>query len=993
MLGLLAGAAKTVGGSIVKSAAKDKAKDFITGKKKKVKPGAIKKKGGGEEGPDEKGGALAVRPQASMIPAPVSTGAITPISGAEMASTKGSGDNEEDILSVIRKKVIEIDKVLKGTLAQQKAASKKDKKSDEKQKRKKQEKILEKSTPKTKGSGAVKKLMAPAKGLFGGIFSFISNILLGRLLVVLLEKKPNLPGGNLLMFIAGMAEKIIDMIIGVLDAVGGFLAFGQEKLDSARQWLVDNKGDEAGERFDGLLGALTNLFNATVIVGSVFGALGLGPRLPGGKPPTPKPPTPTPRPGTPPLGKGKPPMKPTGPRGAARAMQIKHGHAARGIYENAIENGKTPKQAKAAVDRALKKGQIVSKPQTGSLGGTDKGSKIAKGGAKKIPKRLATKVLGKAGIKTIKGIAKGFSKIPIVGPIIVAVSSLLAGEPPAQALFKGLGAALGGFLGTFIPIPVVGTLIGEALGVFVGDLLYTLILGKGPKAAGEKLVKAFKTIMDVGGLALKFFMDGGKRFIENFPTVDVPDIRPASILGNVLSINPLFKAMMDFEVKLPKGPFGAIHKAVDIIPGMPDEWKTALKEGFSIRGMLDGLPGLQEILGTFAQFIPGMDKYIENGALKKVPNLLLTTPIGLPFLMPHVAKSFLPGLFGGEGDVKPNNQANTPPSNGSITSSEVEDEEGGGGLFGGLFGGGDQQELQGNDEGGTGIPDDGDGQTAAGTTSKGMQTGPAGYSRIGAGAAYHVDTKFHSSLGMGGMISAMDKMADAYAARDREIVFSGQGYARLKAYKSDLDPKEKKALLSSAIDAHSHSSFMRAEGFKPFDYYIPSTGIRDLYHPSTEKADILLPDFGGTTKVGSLYGGYGKSANIFDTSGKHVAMTGHGDLAYAEGGETLATPHMALIGEKGKEFVIDADSYKPIEKMLPGLFDAINEAKGQEAVDVLMSYADYEEPAKDELVMAGGSTGGSSYGDGGGSSMPDISVPSSSSKGGSDWKDILYRGV
>ncbi len=44
MLGLLAGAARTVGGGIVKSAAKDKAKDFITGKKKKVKPGAIRRR-------------------------------------------------------------------------------------------------------------------------------------------------------------------------------------------------------------------------------------------------------------------------------------------------------------------------------------------------------------------------------------------------------------------------------------------------------------------------------------------------------------------------------------------------------------------------------------------------------------------------------------------------------------------------------------------------------------------------------------------------------------------------------------------------------------------------------------------------------------------------------------------------------------------------------------------------------------------------------------
>ena len=204
------------------------------------------------------------------------------------------------------------------------------------------------------------------------------------------------------------------------------------------------------------------------------------------------------------------------------------------------------------------------------------------------------------------------------------------------------------------------------------------------------------------------------------------------------------------------------------------------------------------------------------------------------------------------------------------------------------------------------------------------------------------------------MISAMDKMADAYAARGKEIVFSGSGYGYTKAYSSDLDPAEKKKLMTSAIDAHSHSSFMRAEGFKPFDYYIPDKSAnRNLYHPSTEKAEILLPDFGGKTTVGSLYGGYGKSADIFDSSGKHVAMTGHGDLAYAEGGETLAIPHMALIGEKGKEFVVDADSYEPIERMLPGLFDAINEAEGEDAVVALMEYTDYERPQQQEPIMAG----------------------------------------
>jgi len=858
--------------------AKDKAKDFITGKKKTVKPDAIKKKGGPDGEIQNKGGALAVRPSAALVPA--SPG---PVPAPETATPVSVGKkSKSSLLEQIRDKVVQIDQVLKRTLATQRNAAKDDRKQQENVKRGEQEKTLEKVDPKDNDK-KVKGLKVPGKGLFAGIFDFLKNILIGRLLVWFIETQKGVPGGNILLGIANFAEGIIDTLIGVLDAIGGFLVYTNKKSDEAKAWLKENRGDEAEQRYEGLLGALTNLFNAFVIVGSAFAALGglkgpgSGPKKPG-KPGTPG--KPGVKPTTKPLGAGKPGMKPTGPSRAAKLMQKKHGHAARGIYENAIDNGKTPKQAKAAVDKALKKGQITSKPQTGSLGGTDKGSKITKGGLKKVPKRLATKVLGKQGIMAMKGIAKGFSKIPILGPIVVAVSSLLAGEPPGQALFKGLGAALGGFLGTFIPIPVLGTMLGEVLGTFVGDLLYSLILGGGPKEAGRKLMNAIKTALDVGGLIVKFVGDGFKKFINGFfekDSIEIPDG-----LGRRV----------------------AATKIVEFL-GMKDFLKD--------RGYVDG-----------------------KGQVTKFPNLMnLVNPFSMIGLL---GKAFF-------GDMSR-----------TIDSSS---EEEGGGFFDGLFGGAAQAselpELRGNDEGGTDIPD-GDGQTAAGTSTKGMITGPAGYNRIGAGAAYHVDTKFHSSLGMGGMISAMDKMADAYAARGKEIVFSGQGYARLKAYKSDLDPKEKKALLTSAIDAHSHSSFMRAEGFKPFDYYIPDTGIRDLYHPSTEKAEIILPDFGGKTNVGALYGGYGKSANIFDSSGKHVAMTGHGDLAYAEGGETLATPHMALIGEKGREFVVDADSYEPIERMLPGLFDAINEAKGEDAVATLMAYTDYERPQQQEpaMVSAGG---------------------------------------
>ena len=881
-------------GALARNTARTGAQNFITGKKKTVKPDAIKKRRGPEIGPEEEG-ALTVRPSSSLVQAPA--GAIAPVRPSPAPIPETGKKVGATLLEQIRDKVIDIDKVLKGIVFAKKEADAEEKQDKEDKSRAKQEKDLEKVDKKDK-SNKVKGLKVPGKGLFAGIFEFLKNILIGRLLVWFIQTQKGVPGGNILTGIANFAEGVIDTIIGVLDAIGGFLVFTNKKSEEAKDWLKRNRGDEAEERYEGLLGALTNLFNAFVIVGSAFAALGglkgKDPKLnkpgkpgkPGAKPGV--------KPKTKPLGKGKPGMKPTGPRGAARAMQMKHGHAARGIYENAIENGKTPRQAKAAVDKALKKGQITSKPQTGSLGGTDKGSKIAKGGLKKVPKRLATKVLGKQGIMAMKGIAKGFSRIPILGPIVVAVSSLLAGEPPGQALFKGLGAALGGFLGTFIPIPVLGTMLGEVLGTFVGDLLYSLILGGGPKEAGDKLMNAIKTALDVGGLIVKFVGDGFKNFINGFfekDPIEIPDG-----LGRRV----------------------AATKIVEFL-GMKDFLKD--------RGYVDG-----------------------KDQVTKFPNLMnLINPFSMIGLL---GQSFFGGISGA--------------SDTSSATAKEEDDTGQSGErawwdFAGVFSGGNKQpELTGNDEGGSSIPD-GDGPSAAGTSTKGMITGPAGYSRIGAGAAYHVDTKFHSSLGMGGMISAMDKMADAYAARGKEIVFSGQGYARLKAYKSDLDPKEKKALLTSAIDAHSHSSFMRAEGFKPFDYYIPDTGIRDLYHPSTEKAEIILPDFGGKTNVGALYSGYGKSANIFDSSGKHVAMTGHGDLAYAEGGETLATPHMALIGEKGKEFVVDADSYEPIERMLPGLFDAINEAEGEDAIAALMAYTDYERPQQQQPAMAGiGGASGSS---------------------------------
>ena len=110
-----------------------------------------------------------------------------------------------------------------------------------------------------------------------------------------------------------------------------------------------------------------------------------------------------------------------------------------------------------------------------------------------------------------------------------------------------------------------------------------------------------------------------------------------------------------------------------------------------------------------------------------------------------------------------------------------------------------------------------------------------------------------------------------------------------------------------------------------------------------------------------------------------------GGLVKKKGNYTLA--------ELGPEFVLDADSTEPIERMLPGFLDAINQARGDEAVSVLMEYASYERPSETEVVMAGQSGASSGGGDMGGEdsslALPP-SLPSTPSSGDS-WKEIRYK--
>ena len=74
-----------------------------------------------------------------------------------------------------------------------------------------------------------------------------------------------------------------------------------------------------------------------------------------------------------------------------------------------------------------------------------------------------------------------FKRIPVFGALIDFAVSLALGEPIGRAAAKAVGAGLGGALGSFIPIPGVGTILGGIVGDMIGGAVYDMLTGGGDK--------------------------------------------------------------------------------------------------------------------------------------------------------------------------------------------------------------------------------------------------------------------------------------------------------------------------------------------------------------------------------------------------------------------------------------------------------------------------------------------------------------------------------
>jgi hypothetical protein len=159
------------------------------------------------------------------------------------------------------------------------------------------------------------------------------------------------------------------------------------------------------------------------------------------------------------------------------------------------------------------------------------------------------------------------------------------------------------------------------------------------------------------------------------------------------------------------------------------------------------------------------------------------------------------------------------------------------------------------------------------------------------------------------------------------------------------------------VVAYSGGKVLR-EKFVPNDPYLSGLMVdhgsfqaRYLHAtPSVRPGQTVQPG----QRIGNLLNLGGQTHLHFEAykGSQRLNPTGLLRAAYEKGGLTLDGPHMALIGEKGREFVIDADSTKAIEETFPGFLGAINTAKYNDAINVLRNFASYESEAPQTVFVS-----------------------------------------
>lgn len=185
-------------------------------------------------------------------------------------SSKSISDDKNSLgIIVIKKQVIHINNLIKtNTLLKAKEEERKRKLAEQKRFGEKEKKLEE---PKGKENKIPSLPALPKLGFLERIKNFLFNIFLGYISLRLLPYLPKLAG------VAGTIVKVQDIIIDwsgkILNGLVSFVDKAYEVHDKTRKFLGNLGGESFTKTFDGFIGAMDKVIEASIIAAIAFGEL------------------------------------------------------------------------------------------------------------------------------------------------------------------------------------------------------------------------------------------------------------------------------------------------------------------------------------------------------------------------------------------------------------------------------------------------------------------------------------------------------------------------------------------------------------------------------------------------------------------------------------------------------------------------------------------------------------------------------------------------
>lgn len=962
-----------------------------------------------------------------------------PPSGGSLAKTNNAlirrsssssfalGDKSIKNLGIIRVKVIEIDSILKGTLAAEKKKLSESKKQDSSKRREKIEEKLE-TKPKAE-SGKMKMPSLPRMGFLDWVKKFIGNILLGYFAVRLVDHLPKI------IPIVKFLGKATDFVLGVggklLDGLVTFIDWGYKAYDATRGFVKNLFGNEGVKQFEQLSGLLNQFLNLALIAGlAAAGSAGRGGKGKVGA---------GPRPGT----RGRPRVTTSG-GGRSGGIDIRNPLRQR----PKVTMGRGGNKALLSSVRPFLK--RIPLPVVGAL--VDFGLSVALG---ENPGRAAFRAIG-AGLLGAVGAAAG-TVVPVAGNFIGGLLGGVAGD------------AIGGVLYDFF--------FGSGMPSGKGKIVKKA--GGGITRSGRPRRGVKRTLPKKGRY---------RRRITPQKPGDVEATSPGADVGGGEKLFDLFPNPLKFFQKAVDvmNPFKVIQKAGQNL-GDSDYFGPIL--AITSKILLGQKPTQQDYknvgLGINLLVAKGIDDGKLKGGLAAFAEGGFVDPKTLDAISQGgdisnwVAKSFKDATETNAQKTLKEIQENLKlrkegagPDKSDPTKEIDEDgfEGGAGGQWGPLLDLIAGKESGGNYEamypstvlkGATKMTIAEVARRATGAVGKYQQLPEYLVSRAkAAGLNPEKDlyspenqdliiTKVNIEGNRGGRRWLKGEISDEQFMQGLSQEFASLPNAQGKFYypgqRSSMTPDKVKNALSKVkkggYAVGRRDSYMTEKGSlggsiaeyitgdpnTPFGRFDKSGhGLPSNYHDHIAFRDrntaikaykffqskgIQVTEFKGFNSVGGhAPGSYHYSGLAFDVPGAQWGGSGAiGSKDYAgsarvrktlkeflggsvakfeKGGMTLERPHLAMLGEKGKEFVIDADSTAAIEQTFPGFLGALNTAKYEQAINVLSNFASYESGSDQILIVSDTQfvAGGSDTYEGGGGLMM------SSNGSESDPFDSLYVG-